>query len=206
MMIVLFASFLSLAFLLAPAILEARGGKGGRGGGRGGGHHGGYHGGHRGGSPGGHHYGFHGGYRECHSGGDYRGYQGGSYGGSRYYGGVMLGFGGAYYIAPWGWQYPGDYPEYYYGDPPAVYDQPPAIDETLPPGFVEPPSDTQDFSPGDPLSPPTTGQIRPNSSQRRCQKQAPIGEFYSQPRWDPKKKIIEIVSLPNFVGADYPGD
>ena len=50
--ILLFTAILSFAFLVAPGILEARGGHGGRGGGRGG-HHGGFHGGHHGGFHGG---------------------------------------------------------------------------------------------------------------------------------------------------------
>ena len=50
--IILFAAILSLAFLVSPEILEARGGGGGHGGHGGrGGHHGGFHGGYR--SPGG---------------------------------------------------------------------------------------------------------------------------------------------------------
>jgi hypothetical protein len=66
--ILLFAAILSLAFLVTPAILEARGGHGG-------------HGGH--GGRGGHHGGSHGGYRY--------------HGGSRSYGGPIFGFGAGYY-------------------------------------------------------------------------------------------------------------
>jgi hypothetical protein len=203
-MIVLFASVLSLVFLLVPSVLEARGGHGGHGGGRGGGHHGAFHGGNRGGSHGGHHGGFQGGSWGGHYSGYYGGYRGGFYGGPRYYGRPIVGFGAAYYIAPWGWYYPEYYPEYYYNVPPAVYDQPSAI-ETPPPEYIEPPPATQGSGPGYVLPPtPTTRQIQPNINQRRCQIWAPTGEFHNQSRWDPQKQMMETVSVPNLAWQDYP--
>ena len=190
--IVLFAAILSFAFLVAPGILEARGGHGGHGGhGGGGGHHSGFHGGHRGGSHGGYRGGFHG---------------GGFYGGPRYYGG--FGSGAAYYLAPWGWYYPGYepsyYPDYYYNVPPEVYDQPPAI-EAPPPEYIEPPPATQGVSPGYVLPPPpTTSQIPPNINQRRCQFWGPTGESHNESRWNPQKEMMENVSVPNFAWQDHP--
>jgi len=84
----LFASILTLVFLLMPTFLEARGGHGGGGhgggGGRGGGG-GGFHGG--GGYSGGYRGGYSGGFRGGYSGGGYRvaapsrGYSGGYHGG-----------------------------------------------------------------------------------------------------------------------------
>ncbi len=188
---VLFASTLSLVFLLMPTLLEARGGHGGHGGGRGG-----YHGGFQGGSRGGHYGGYYGGYR------------GGFYRGPRYYGGPIVGFGAAYYLAPWGWYYPGYfpsyYPEYYYNVPPAVYDQPPAI-EAPSPEYIEPPPATQGSGPDYVLPPPpTTSQIPPNINQRRCQIWAPTGEFHNESSWNPQKQMMETVSVPNFAWQDYP--
>jgi hypothetical protein len=212
LLIILFASVLSVVFLLAPAVLEARGGHGGRGGGRGGGHHGGFHGGHRGGSQGGYHGGFQGGHHGGfqggswggHHGGYHGGYPGGYPGGPRYYGGLMVGFGAAYYIAPWGWYYPEYYPEYYYNVPPEVYDRPPAI-ETPPPEYLEPPPATQGSGPGYVFPPPpAASQISPDMNQRRCQVWAPTGTFHNQSRWDPEKQMMEIVSVPNFAWQDYP--
>lgn len=177
--VVLFALILSLVFLIAPAILEARGGHGGHGG-SGCGGRGGYHGK------------FHGGYR--HYGGFYRGHP--------IYGGPIFGFGAPYYLAPWGWYYPGYYPEYYY-TPPTVYDQPPPI-EAPPPEYVEPPSATQDPGTGDILPPPTTSQIPPKPNQRRCQIWKPTGEYHNESRWNPQKQTMETVSVPNFAWQDYP--
>ncbi len=189
--IVLLVAILSFAFLFAPPSLEARGGHGGHGGRGGrGGHHGGFHGGYRGGSHGAYYGGFHGGLR------------GGFYRGPRYYGG--FGFGAAFYLAPWGWYYPGYIPDYYYYAPPTVYEQPPAVEEP-PPGDVEPLPDAQGPGPGDVLSPPpATSQIPPNSYQRRCQKWAPTGEFHNESRWNPQKQTMEMVSVPNFAWQDYP--
>jgi hypothetical protein len=190
--ILLFAAILSLGFLVSPAILEARGGHGGHGGHGGrGGHHGGFHGGYRGGSHGGHYGGFYGGF----PGGFYRGY--------RIYGGPIFGFGAPYYLAPWGWYYPGYYPEYYYYTPPTVYDQPPAI-EAPPPEYVEPPPATQDPGTGDIFTPPTTSQIPPKPNQRRCQIWKPTGEYHNESRWNPQKQAMETVSVPNFAWQDYP--
>jgi len=185
--IVLFGAIMSFAFLLAPLSLEALGGHGGHGGGRGG-HHGGFHGGHGG---------FHGGYRAgSHGGGFYRG--------PRYYGGPIVGFGAAYYLAPWGWYYPGYYPEYYYNVPSAIYDQPPAI-EAPPPEYIEPPPATQGSGPGYVLPPPPTiSQIPPNNGQKRCQIWAPTGEFHNESSWNPQKQMMETFSVPNLAWQDYP--
>ncbi len=191
LIIVLFTAVLSFAFLAAPGFLEARGGHGGHGGhgggGHGGGHHGGFHGGHRGGSHGGYRAGFHG---------------GGFYRGPRYYGG--FGFGAAYYLAPWGWYYPGYYPGYYYNVPPAVYDEPPAIEPPLP-EYIEPPPATQGSGPGYVLPPPpTTIQIPATITQGGCQIWAPTGEFHNESSWNPQKQMMETVSVPNFAWQDYP--
>jgi len=201
-MIVLFASVLSLVFLLAPAaVLEARGGHGGHGGGRGGAHHGGFHGRTRSGSPAGH---FHGRSSGGHYGGYYSAYRGGFYGGPRYYGGSTVGFGAACYIAPWGWYYPEYYPEYYYNVPPEVYDQPPEF-EAPPLEYIEPPPATPGSGPGYILpSPPSPSQIPPNMNERRCQIWAPTGEFHLESSWNTQKQIMETVPVPNFAWQDYP--
>jgi hypothetical protein len=203
--IVLFAAILSLAVLVTPALLDARGGKGGgRGSGGRGGHHSGSHGGYRGGSKGGSYGGLHGGYR--YSGGVYRGthHYAGFYRGPRYYGGAVLGLGAAYYIAPWGWFYPGYSPDYYCYAPPNAY-YPTSDIPAPPPGYVEPPPAPQDPGTGDVIpSPPTTGQIPPNINQRRCQRWAPTGDFHAESRWNPQTQAMETVSVPNFAWQDYP--
>lgn len=197
----LFASILSLVFLLMPTFLEARGGHGGHGGG----HHGGaHHGGHHGRFHGGHYGGFHGGGWGGHYSRYYGGYRGGFYRGPRYYGGAIVGFGAAYYIAPWGWYYPGYYPEYYYNVPPEVYDQPAAV-EVLPPEYIEPPPATQGSDPGYVLPPPpATSQIPLIIHQRGCQIWVPTGEFHNETSWNPQKQMMETVSVPNFAWQDYP--
>jgi hypothetical protein len=207
--IVLFAAILSLAVLATPAFLEARGGKGGgRGSGGGkGGHHSGAHGGgvYRGGSKGGSLSGLHrGGYR--YSGGVYGGthHYAGFYRGPRFYGGAVLGLGAAYYVAPWGWFYPGYPIDYYCCPPPNAYY--PASDiPAPPPGYVEPPPASRDPDTGNVFpSPPTTGQIPPNIDQRRCQRWAPTGDFHAESRWNPQIQAMETVSVPNFAWQDYP--
>lgn len=123
-MSVLFAFVLSLVFLLAPMISEARGGRGGHGGG------------------GGHSSGFHG------------GFHGGFYAGPRYYGGSVVYFGSyypplssyspGYYPDPYYYSGP---PADYYPPPPAggappasYYQPPPAASGGAPPAYPPPPA------------------------------------------------------------------
>ena len=110
--VVFWVAMLSLVLLFAPAILEARGGRGGGGGGRGGSHGGGRS---HGGSSGGHYGGIHGGYHGGYNGGYHGGHHGGSHGkpGSRggYFGYVpFLSFGAGFSAGYW-------YDGYYYTNP-----------------------------------------------------------------------------------------
>ena len=87
--VVLFVAMLSLVFLFAPAVLEARGGRGGGSGGKGG-----FHGGSRGGHYGGNHGGYHGGY--------HGGHHGAPGNGGRFFGYVpFLGFGAGFLAGYW---------------------------------------------------------------------------------------------------------
>jgi hypothetical protein len=71
-----------------------------------------------------------------------------------------------------------------------------------PQGYIPPPA-TEPAN-GNISPPPTTSQITPNPTQRRCQKWLPTGEYHNETRWNPEKQTMETVSVPNFAWQDIP--